>query len=54
MTSDAKIEAYAKNNALEQDGAVLSDDDLQKTIDALKEMTPEQLNYLTRNTAEPT
>jgi len=53
MTSDAKIEAYAKNNATEN-GAVLSEDDLKKTIDALKEMTPEQLNYLTRNTAEPT
>ena len=46
MTSDAKIEAYVKNNALEQ-GAVLSDDDLQKTIDALKEMSSEQLSYLT-------
>ena len=53
MTSDAKIEAYAKNHAAEN-GAALSEDDLQKTIDALKEMTPEQLSYLTRNTAEPT
>tara|TARA_B100000945_G_scaffold5187_1_gene4330 strand:+ start:422 stop:583 length:162 start_codon:yes stop_codon:yes gene_type:complete len=52
MTSDAKIGAYAKNIATEN-GAVLSDEDLQKTIDALKEMTPEQLSYLTRNTAEP-
>ena len=53
MTSDAKIEAYAKNNATEN-GAALSEDELKNTVDALKKMTPEQLSYLTRNTAEPT
>ena len=53
MTSDAKIEAYIKNNATEN-GVDLSDDDLKNSVDALKEMTPEQLSYLTRNTAEPT
>ena len=52
MTSDAKIEAYIKNSA--PDGIVFSSDDLARTVAALKEMTPEQLSYLTRNTAEPT
>jgi len=52
MTSDAKIEAYIKNNVPEGIES-LSDDDLKKSVDALKEMTPEQLSYLTRNTAEP-
>ena len=53
MTSDAKIEAYAKNNATEN-GAALSDDGLKNTVDALKELTPAQLNYLTKHIAEPT
>ena len=52
MTSDKKIEAYIENTT--PDGIVLSGDELKTTMDALKEMTPEQLSYLTRNTAEPT
>ena len=53
MTSDAVIEAYIKSTA-PNEGVELSDSELKDAVDALKEMTPEQLNYLTRNTAEPT
>ena len=53
MTSDAKIEAYAKNNAL-LDEIFLSEDEITESLGMMKaEKTPEQLTYLTRNTAEP-
>ena len=51
MTSDAKIEAYIKNNAPDVD---FTDEQLKDSIDKLKMMTPEQLAYITRNIAEPT
>ena len=52
MTSDKKIKAYIKDNT--PDGPTLSEDEIQAMTTLLKEMTPEQLSYLTRNTAEPT
>ena len=64
MTSDAKIAAYIKNNAPDVDYTgevpngtgtdITGDDQLKEAIDKLKMITPEQLAYITRNTAEPT
>jgi len=54
MPDDKIIEAYIKNEAL-ADGRALSVDEITEAIAMMKaEMTPEQLTYLTRNTAEPT
>ncbi len=52
MTSDAKIASYIKDNT--PDGNTLSAEEIEAMTLLLKEMTPEQLSYLTRNTAEPT
>ena len=54
MPTDTIIKAYIKNNAL-LDEIFLSEDEITESLGMMKaEMTPEQLTYLTRNTAEPT
>ena len=50
MTSDAVIEAYIKSTAPNE----LSDSELKDAVDALKELTPAQLSYMTKHIAEPT
>ena len=44
---DAKLEVYIKNRSPD---AEFSADDLKVAIDAMKELTPEQLDYMTKNT----
>ena len=52
MTSDAKIASYIRDNT--PDGKTLSEEEIPAMTLLLKDMTSEQLSYLTRNTAEPT
>ena len=45
---DATLEAYIKNRSPDVE---FSEDELKVAIDALKELTTDQLNYITKNTA---
>ena len=53
MPSDKVIEAYIKSTA-PNEGVELSDSELKDAVDALKELTPAQLSYMTKHIAEPT
>ena len=53
MPSDAVIELYIKSTA-PNEGVEMSESALKDAVDALKELTPAQLNYLTKHNAEPT